>query len=57
VIMKYEIRYVILGWETYLYSCFFIYMLCIAHPFCVCGDDWVTCYPGADDVTSGSGAT
>jgi len=33
----------------------FIFFLCIAHPFCVCGDDRVTCYPGADDLTGGPG--
>jgi len=53
--MKYEISYVILGWETYLYSCFFIYVVHSSPFLCVCGDDRVTCYPGVDDVTSGPG--
>jgi len=25
--------------------------MCTAHPICVCGDDQVTCYPGADNVS------
>ena len=46
----------ILGWETYLYSWFFFIYIVHSLPFlCVCGDDQGTCYPGADDVTSGSG--
>ena len=57
MIMKYEISYAILGWETYLYSCFFIYIYVVHSSsfLCVCGDDRVTCYPGADDVTGGPG--
>jgi len=30
-------------------------LLCIAHPICVCGDDRISCYPGANDVTGGPG--
>jgi len=50
---KYEnFHYVILGWETYLFhKNLFIFLLCIAHPICVYGDDQIICYPGADDVT------
>jgi len=50
-----EFSYVILGWETYLYSCLFIYIVHSSPFLCVCGDDWITCYPGADDVTGGPG--
>jgi len=32
----------------------FIYM-CIAHLICACGDDWIICYPGADDLTGEPG--
>jgi len=52
---------IILGWGIYLYSCLFIYIyiyIYIVHssPFlCVCGDDRITCYPGADDVTGRPG--
>jgi len=45
-----------LGGEAYLLH---IYLLCfIVHssPYlCVCGDDRITCYSGADDVTGGPG--
>ena len=54
---KYEnFSYVILGWETYVYSCF-VYLYCaqLTLSVCVCGDDRITCYPGADDVTGGPG--
>jgi len=39
----------------YIHVC--LYILCIAHPLCVCmcGYDQITWYPGADDVTCGSG--
>ena len=43
------------GKHIYIMSC--LYMLCIAHLFYVCGDDRITCYPGADDVTGGPGDT
>jgi len=35
----------------------FLYIYVVhSSPFlCVCGDDRVTCYPGADDVTGGLG--
>ena len=37
-------------------SCIYFYVLCIAHPFlCACGDDRITCYPGADDLTGEPG--
>jgi len=29
----------------------YIHIYCIAHPICVCGDDRITCYPGAADLT------
>jgi len=32
-----------------------IFSLFIAHPFYVCGDDQISCYSGADDVTGGPG--
>jgi len=51
--MKYLVL-LILGWVAYLFHVYF-YILCIAHPFCVCDDDWITCYPGADDLTGGPG--
>jgi len=55
---KYEnCSYIIFGLgNTWLFLIYmFIFLLCIAHPFCVCGDDRITCYPGADDVTGGPG--
>ena len=33
----------------------FIYIVHSSPFLCVSGDDWMTCYPGADDVTSGPG--
>ena len=43
-----------LGWVACLFHVYF-YIFCIAHPFCVCvcGDDRITCYPGANDLTVG----
>jgi len=38
----------------YIYIYIYIY-ICIAHPICVCGDDRLTCYPGADDLTGKAG--
>jgi len=34
---------------------FFIYVVHSSPFLCVCGNDRVTCYPGADDVTGGPG--
>jgi len=33
----------------------YIYILCIAHPIYVCGDDRVIYYSGANDVSSEPG--
>jgi len=33
----------------------YMFILCIAHPIYVCGDDRITCYPGADDLTGEPG--
>jgi len=33
----------------------FIYIVHSSPFLCVCGDDRMTCYPGADDLTSGPG--
>ena len=53
---KYEkFSYVILGWGTYLYYVLFIYIVHSSPFLCVCGDDRITCYPGADDLTGGPG--
>jgi len=41
--------------NIFIFMYFFICILCIAHPLCVCGDDRITCYPGANDVTGGPG--
>jgi len=38
-------------------SCIFLYIV-HSSPFlcvCVCTDDRITCYPGADDLTGGPG--
>jgi len=50
-------RYLImLFWdEWHIYFMYFVYILCIAHPFCVCGDDRMIRYPGVDDLTGGLG--
>jgi len=38
-----------LGWMSYL---FYIFVYVHSSPYlCVCGDDRITCYPGADDLT------
>ena len=45
----------------YAYIYIYIYLNCIynlillAHPICLCLDDRVICYTGADDVAAGSG--
>ena len=41
---------------AYLFHVYF-YILCIVHPFsvCVCGDDRINYYLGADDLTGGPG--
>ena len=53
---KYE-DIIILFWVGkhiyFIYICYVL--LCIAHSIYVCGDDRITCYPGADDVTGGIG--
>ena len=54
LIMRYLIMLFWDGWHIY-FMYLFIYILCIAHPFCVCGDDRITRYPRADDLTSGPG--
>ena len=33
----------------------FIYIVHSSPFLCVCGDDRITCYPGADDLTGGPG--
>ena len=35
----------------------FIYVVHSSPFLCVCGDDRITCYPEADDVTGGPGDT
>jgi len=54
---KYEnFSYVILGWETYLFHVFgYIYIMHSSPFLCVCGDDQITRYPGADDLTGEPG--
>jgi len=46
-----------LGWETYLYHVLYMYVVHRSPFLCVCGDDRITYYPGADDVTGGLGDT
>jgi len=36
-------------------SCIFLYIVHSSPFLCVCGDDRITCYLGADDLTSGPG--
>ena len=44
------------GWGSIFISDISVYVLsCIAHPICVCGDDRISCYPGADDLTGEPG--
>ena len=46
------------GWHIYFMYLFIYIYIYIVHssPFpCVCGDDRITCYPGADDVIGGPG--
>jgi len=50
------LSYVVLGWVAYLIHVY-VYILCIAHPICVCGDDRIICYPGVDDLTGEPGDT
>jgi len=44
------------GKHIYTHVSLYIYIYFVhSSPFlCVCGDDRVICYPGADDVTGGS---
>jgi len=51
--MKYTLRY--FGRGTCLIHVSVLYIMCIAHPFYVCGDDRIICYPGANDLTGGPG--
>ena len=51
--MKYLVM-LLLGWAAYLFHVY-IFILCIAHPICVCGNDRVIYYPGADDVSGEPG--
>jgi len=41
--------------EWHIYFMYLFYILCITHPFCVCGDDRMTRYSGANDLTGGPG--
>jgi len=50
------LRYVILGRVTYLIHVY-VYILCIAHPISVCGNDQIICYPGVEDLTGEPGDT
>ena len=45
----------ILGWGTYLFHVSVLYIVHSSPFLCVCGDDQITRYPGADDVTGGPG--
>jgi len=36
-------------------SCIFLYIVHSSPFLCVCGDDRITYYPGADDLTGGPG--
>jgi len=48
-------NYVILGWATYLLHVFCLYFVHSSPFLCVCGDDQMIRYLGADDLTSGPG--
>jgi len=50
-------KLVILFWVgKHIYThVFFIYVVHSSPFLCVCGNDRVTCYPRADDVTGGPG--
>ena len=50
-----NISYVILGWVTCLIHASVLYIVHSSPFLCVCGDDRITCYSGADDLTSGPG--
>jgi len=47
--------HVVLGWETCLYHVSVLYIVHSSPFLCVFGDDRITRYPGADDVTGGPG--
>jgi len=45
-----------LGWATYLFhESIYIYYAYLTLSVCVCGDDRMTRYPGADDLIGGPG--
>ena len=54
-IIKYFSGVIFIGMEGIFILCLYVY-LCIAHPICVCDDDQVIYYPGADDVSGELGA-
>jgi len=44
-----------LGGEHIYIHVLFIYIVHSSPFLCMCGDDRITCYPGADDMTGGPG--
>jgi len=54
-IMKYFRGVIFVGMVSIFILCIYVY-LCIPYPICVCGDDRVIYYPGADDVSGEPGA-
>jgi len=47
-----------LGWMTYLFHYIYIYIYIYIYAYLtqsVCGDDRITCYPGADELTGEPG--
>jgi len=54
---KYEnlVMIIWVGKHIYIHVCLCIYIVHNSPFLCVCGDDRITCYSGADDVTGGPG--
>jgi len=49
------IRHVLFGMGGIFISCIFLYMVHSSPFLCVCDDDRITCYLGADDLIGGPG--
>jgi len=47
--------HIIFGMGGIFISCIFLYIVHNSPFLCVCGEDRITCYPGADDLTGGPG--
>ena len=53
---KHEILFMLFWDGRHIYFLYLFLYIVHSSPFlCVCGDDRITCYPGADDLTGGPG--